>query len=475
MSTIEQQNNKYIVHVKGAPEELINNCSKYYNENGQIVEINNIFKESLKTTIDNQCSKSYRLLGIAYKYSDILPDTCKEAESDLILVAILCIRDSLRPRIVESISQCHRAGIRVIMVTGDHMLTAEAIAKECKIMKEGNISMTGKEFRELSHEELVQKLPKLAVIARSTPMDKNYLVKKLQEMNEVVGVTGDGTNDVPALMAADVGLSMGKCGTEFAKEASDIIILDDDFKSIVSSIAWGRCIFNNIQRFLQFQLTTNVSTLFISFVSACFLNETPFKAVQLLWVNLIMDSLGALALSTGKPHPNLLDQKPNSRDLQLITPYMIKNIIVQSTYQIIVVILILIFNGNMKKYSEHHYTFLFNVFVLCQAFNLFNARSVQKTDLIQIGIFDTPLFSSIFLGIVIFQFIFVQRIGKFTSCTPLTFFEWIKSLFVSLIVLPLGIISRNTPVFNISFNSLTPKQKEEDLIPLLSKDIEEEP
>jgi len=178
------------------------------------------------------------------------------------------------------------------------------------------------------------------VVARSKPLDKYEVVRALQRRGEIVAVTGDGTNDAPALRTAEVGLSMGKCGTELAKEASDIVILDDDFKSIVSSVLWGRCIFNNIRRFLQFQLTANVVTLFISFISSVVLHDTPFKAVQLLWINLIMDSLGALALATSVPHPSLLLRPPNDREAPLISDFMIQNIGSQSLYQIVLIFLL---------------------------------------------------------------------------------------------------------------------------------------
>lgn len=261
-------------------------------------------------------------------------------------------------------------------------------------------------------------------------------------MGEVVAVTGDGTNDVAALMAADVGLAMGRCGTELAKEASDIVILDDDFRSIVRSVVWGRCIFNNIQRFLQFQLTANVSTLFISFISAVILSETPFKAVQLLWVNLIMDSLGALSLATGKPHDNLLEHKPANKDTPLISPFMIANILGQAVLQIALIGSILVFPGDLQQFSQYHYTFLFNVFVLAQAFNLLNARATEKGDDIFLGALDTPLFFSIMFGIMIVQWLLVQIAGQFFSCTPLMFHEWVLSLLLASLSLPIGFIVR---------------------------------
>ncbi|OHT10921.1 calcium-translocating P-type ATPase, PMCA-type family protein [Tritrichomonas foetus] len=444
MSTVEKinENGNFIVHVKGAPDEMIPTLSHYMLENGEIHEITEDFKNQLNTLINEECAKSYRTLAVAYKSTNTIPSLVIEAESDLTLLAILSIRDSLRRHTVKSIAECQHASIRVVMVTGDHMLTATSIAKECGIMKSDGVAITGQQLRTMTDEELHDVLPHICVVARSTPADKHMLVQAFQNDGQVVAVTGDGTNDVAALIKADVGLAMGKCGTELAKEASDIVVLDDDFRSIVKSVVWGRCVYNNIQRFLQFQLTANVATLFISLVSAVFLKDTPFQAVQLLWVNLIMDSLGALSLATGKPHDSLLDKKPQHKDAPLITPFMIVNIIGQAFLQSLLICVILLFPNNYEPYSQRHYTFLFNVFVLCQMFNLLNARSTCPTESVIVGLLDTPLFLGIMIGIGVVQAILVQLAGDFFSCTPLNFKEWGISLALSGLSLPVGVILR---------------------------------
>jgi Ca2+-transporting ATPase len=332
------------------------------------------------------------------------------------------------------------------MVTGDHLLTAHAIATECNVLGNDRVAITGAQLRKMPPTQLSEMLPSIAVVARSTPSDKHLLVTALREAGHIVAVTGDGTNDVPALIAADVGLSMGRCGTELAKEASDIVVLDDDFRSIVRAVVWGRCVYNNIRRFLQFQLTTNVSTLFISFVSAVLLEETPFKAVQLLWVNLIMDSLGALALATGKPRDALLHQSPNRKEMPLISRFMILNIAGQALVQICLIGLILIFPCGLKPHSQHHYTLLYNVFVLCQMFNLVNARSTGGHDDPTIGFFDTPLFFGILIGVGVVQFMLVQLAGPLFSCTPLNPREWLVSVGLAGLTLPAGFLIRRIPI-----------------------------
>jgi Ca2+-transporting ATPase len=446
MSTIERTDNGFLVHVKGAPDEVVPNCVAYTNENGVSLAITDDFRLALNVVINNECTNSYRTLAVAYKVTDVCPLSSDEAEHGLSLIGVLSIRDSLRRNTVRSISNCQLAGIRVFMITGDHMLTAQAIARECNLLGNDSIALTGADLRKLSRPELIEVLPQIALIARSTPMDKHLLVTALKEAGHVVSVTGDGTNDVPALIAADVGLAMGKCGTELAKEASDIVVLDDDFKSIERSVVWGRCVYNNISRFLQYQLTANVATLFISFLAAVILEDTPFQAVQLLWVNLIMDSLGALALATGKPHESLLRQKPYSRDTPLITKFMWTTIVGQSIVQISLIGLILLFPFHLEPHSQHHYTVLYNVFVLCQVFNLVNARATSPGDDPTVGMLDTPLYFGIMVGVAVVQIILVQALGGFFSCTPLPLFEWILSFALAGVTLPAGFILRRLSI-----------------------------
>jgi len=442
MSTVVSLDNQYRVFVKGAPDHVLTKCSSYFDNDCNIKEIDNLFMSSINENIEKECERAYRTLAIAFKDVQTIPEGIDDAESDLTLICVVMIRDSLRPSAVSSISQCQKAGIKVIMITGDHLKTAEAIAKECGILSQGKRSITGEELRHLSSSEIEYILPNIAVIARSSPMDKSLVVTTLKRMNEVVGVTGDGTNDVPALMAADVGLAMGISGTELAKEASDIVILDDDFKSIVNAVVWGRSIFQNIRRFLQFQLTANVVTLIVSFISSVILRDTPFKAVQLLWVNLIMDSLGALALSTGKPNISLLQNHPEKKSASLISPFMILNIAGQAILQIVIIGGALIYHGEYDLYSIHHYTIVFNVFVLSQMFNLINSRVVDQNGKILEGLFSNSLFLIILCGIGIVQFIIVQFLGKYFTCYPLSSKEWAACLLIAFLSIPNGYLLR---------------------------------
>ncbi len=280
-------------------------------------------------------------------------------ENDLTIVGIYALYDPLRDEIVESVRKCHRAGINIRMVTGDNIDTAKAIAVEAGLVKAEDVdkqyvSMEGREFRELCgglkkledpsnrnllKEEIGNKKmfrdisSKLKVLARSTPEDKYMLVTGLKELNAVVAVTGDGTNDAPALKKADVGFAMGITGTEVAKEASDIILLDDNFASIVTAVKWGRNIYTNVRKFLQFQLTVNVVAMFIVFLGGVVVADPPLTAVQMLWVNLIMDTCAALALATEPPSEDILEHPPYTRTELIVTPVMWRNIMGQAIFQ----------------------------------------------------------------------------------------------------------------------------------------------
>jgi len=303
----------------------------------------------------------------------------------------------------------------------------------------------------LGPKDLDDILPRLQVLARSSPTDKFILVRRLRALGEVVAVTGDGTNDAPALKEADVGLSMGICGTQVAKHASDIVILDDNFTSIVQSVKWGRSVFDNIRKFLQFQLTVNVVALLTAFFGAIFRFGTPLTAVQLLWVNLIMDTMAALAFSTEKPTTDLLDRRPYGREGALISKVMWRNIISQSIYQFgMLLVLLFLYDerGNHlliagadigQHYDKHpniHFTMIFNTFVFAQVFNEFNSRKVNRSYNVYSNLFKNYIFVVIIFITVLVQFLVVQFTGLFTKCEPLNFNQWMLSVTLGFLSLP---------------------------------------
>ncbi|PIN15256.1 Calcium-transporting ATPase [Handroanthus impetiginosus] len=344
------------------------------------------------------------------------------------------------------------------MVTGDNIQTAKAIALECGILSsDANTSephvIEGKKFRELSDKEREQVAKKILVMGRSSPTDKLLLVQTLRKQGEVVAVTGDGTNDAPALHEADIGLSMGIQGTEVAKESSDIIILDDNFASVVKVVRWGRSVFANIQKFIQFQLTVNVAALVINVVAAISSGDVPLNTVQLLWVNLIMDTLGALALATEPPTDHLMHRAPVGRKEPLVTNIMWRNLLIQAVYQVIV-LLVLNFGGinilNLKNDEKEHAnmvknTVVFNAFVLCQIFNEFNAREPERMNVFE-GVTKNHLFTGIVGSTFILQIIIINFLGKFTSTVRLDFKLWIICLVVGIFSWPLAAAGKLIPV-----------------------------
>jgi P-type Ca2+ transporter type 2C len=321
------------------------------------------------------------------------------------LIGITGIEDPLRPGVTDAVAKCQRAGVSVKMVTGDNVLTARSIAAQCGIFTKGGIIMEGPVFRQLSLPDMIEIVPRLQVLARSSPEDKKILVETLKHIGEIVGVTGDGTNDGPALKTANVGFSMGISGTEVAKEASDIILMDDNFASIVKAIMWGRCVNDAVRKFLQFQLSTNVTAVIITFVSAVASveEESVLSAVQLLWINIIMDTFAALALATDPAHEGLLDRKPDRKTAPLFTIDMYKQILFQSIYQIIITLVFhflgtqILGLGNDQHDTDIVQTLVFNTFVFAQIFNSINSRRLDR----KLNIFEGILQNRYFMAITL--------------------------------------------------------------------------
>ncbi|GJY38029.1 putative calcium-transporting ATPase [Tanacetum coccineum] len=396
-------------HCKGASEILLDACDKVINADGEIVDLKEGSLSHLKSTIDEFAGEALRTLCLAYIDLDknVSADT-PIPSSGYTCIGIVGIKDPVRPGVKESVALCRSAGITVRMVTGDNINTAKAIAKECGILRDDGIAIEGPDFREKSLDELYDLVPKIQVMARSSPLDKHTLVKHLRTtFGEVVAVTGDGTNDAPALHEADIGLAMGIAGTEVAKESADVIILDDNFSTIVTVAKWGRSIYVNIQKFVQFQLTVNIVALMVNFTSACLTGSTPLTAVQLLWVNMIMDTLGALALATEPPNDALMKRTPVGRQGNFISNVMWRNIFGQSLYQFVVVWLLQAkgksFYGLYGDDSDLILnTLIFNSFVFCQLFNEVNSREMEKIDVLN-GIWNNNVFVSVLGATMVFQ------------------------------------------------------------------------
>ena len=448
---LTDESGRHTLYNKGAADWVLARCTSFYDESGALVSLNDSKREMFERMINEMASQGLRTLCLTQreiKTSVPIKGLSESVESDLSLVAIVGIKDPVRPEVPEAVSTCQRAGIKVRMVTGDNIHTAKHIARECGIMSEHGVAMEGPDFRLLSNDELMEIIPTLDVLARSSPEDKYRLVKTLKALGEVVSVTGDGTNDAPAMKEADVGLAMGIAGTEVAKEAADIVILDDNFTSIVKSCMWGRCVFSNIRKFLQFQLTINLVALIVAFVAAVSTGQTPLNVLQLLWVNLIMDSLAALALATEAPTKHLLEQLPHGRNEPLINSKMAKHILVQGAYQCLW--LFLIFYGLPAHYEafkvypcepdetelecserqEHEQrktnSLVFNAFIWMQLFNEINSRKINDELNVLSGLFNNWIFPFVWVIIVGCQCIImcIPAVGNIFYVDPLSGLEW---------------------------------------------------
>ena len=395
-------------------------------------------------------TKSLRCIAFAQKSSN--GQVCEKLEeTELTLLGILGLKDPCRPGVEAAVESCRNAGVKIKMITGDNVHTAKAIASECGILDpseelEEDAVVEGFQFRNFSHEERMDKIERIRVMARSSPFDKLLMVQCLKQKGHVVAVTGDGTNDAPALKEADIGLSMGIEGTEVAKESSDIVILDDNFSSVVTVIRWGRCVYKNIQKFIQFQLTVNVAALVINFVAAVSSGKVPLTAVQLLWVNLIMDTLGALALATEEPTNDLMKTPPVGRVEPLITRVMWRNLISQALYKVLV-LLVLQFKGrSIFDVSEKvKNTLIFNAFVLCQVFNEFNARELEKKNIFR-GLGKNRLFIVIVSLTVALQLVMVEFLKKFANTERLTLGQWGVCVGIGALSWPIGLLVKCIPV-----------------------------
>jgi Ca2+-transporting ATPase len=447
MTTVIDRSGELIALSKGAPEIVLQHCTHYLGADGAARELTPEVLETIQKGLADASASAMRTLGFAFsklpagtpKDEDKLHAQREEIEKNLTFCGFVAIRDPLRPDVKAAVQECKDAGIEVMMITGDNIETARAIGREIGLLDAPDaMAITSTEFNAMSDEEVKANIQRIRIMARARPMDKYRMVTLLQATNQVVAVTGDGTNDAPALKKADVGLAMGITGTEVAKEASKIVLLDDSFATIVKAVHWGRSLYENIQRFIQFQLTINVSALVIAFLGP-FLNvRPPFTVLQLLWINVIMDTFAAIALCSEPPRSGLMKEKPKRRDENIINPAMRVTILSTAIFFVVTMLTILIGmkygdwfsdGGDRSKenpmFTLRQVAFFFTIYVFFQVWNQINCRSLTPETSGFKGFFKNPSFLAIALLTVIGQIIIITVGGKVFDVEPLGILDWL--------------------------------------------------
>ncbi|MPM22922.1 Calcium-transporting ATPase 1 [bioreactor metagenome] len=427
MTTISKVDGSLISYVKGSPESVFSMCA-----------VTEAEKAGIERYITAAQEKAMRVIAFAHKQLDGMRDYEDEGhhaamETGMVFDGFVAISDPLRADVYEAVEHCRKAGIGLKILTGDNIVTAKAIAGQLHLLDRGLSAVEAGEIAPLSDGELLALLPKIGVIARSTPAIKMRVVKLLKSQGNVVAVTGDGINDAPALKNADVGIAMGISGTEVSKEASDIVLLDDSFSTIVKAIAWGRGIYENFKRFIQFQLTVNVSSVIVVFTSILLGLKAPFTALQLLWINIIMDGPPALTLGLEPIYDDLMSRRPTRRSEHILSRAMLIRIGLTGLYISVIFLCQYLFNFLGASEAEAS-TVLFTLFALFQLFNAFNCRELHATSILKHLTKNRIMLLVISITFAL-QIIIIQFAGAFFGTVPLGTAMWLKLLGLSFTVI----------------------------------------
>ena len=453
MTTIHRIGDKYRIITKGAPDVLINRCSKYYDE-GRIQSI-----YSKISAIENQnnqmAERALRVIGIAYKDVEKLPNniSSETIESDLIFVGLIGMIDPPREGVKEAIKTCKRAGIKIVMITGDHLKTAVAIAKDLGIMTRGDLSIDGTNLERMSQEELEENIMKYSVFARVSPEHKVMIVKAFQSKGRIVAMTGDGVNDSPALKNADIGIAMGKGGTDVAKNAADMILTDDNFVTIVEAIKEGRTIYDNIKKAVHFLIATNIGEIVTIFVGLIMGIKSPLLAIQLLWVNLVTDSLPAIAIGLEKPEKNIMNRLPRNPKKSLFANGLWSSIILEGIMMGMLT-LVAFSMGNKLWGLEVGRTMAFVAIGLIELVHSLNIKSDES--IFKSGIFENKFLVGAFVLGAFMQVVVVvvPPLAKIFSLSLLNMYQWLIVILISMLPIVIMEIQKMFRGANVNFSNL---------------------
>ena len=421
--------------IKGAPEKIIPNCNYYYNEDAVKMPLKD--KKMLQKQVEYHTKKGSRVLALA------ISNNLNEKDfKELCLVAIIIIKDEIRKDAIEGISMVSSAGVNTVMITGDNKDTAVAIASEMGIVNgSDDVVLTSDELNEMSDLQIKKIIPKLKIVARSLPQDKSRLVRVAREMNLIVGMTGDGVNDAPALKRADVGFAMGS-GSEVSKEASDIVILDNNFLSISKAVLFGRTIFKSIRKFIIFQLTVNLCALSISIIGPFIGVDTPVTVIQMLWINMVMDTLSGLAFAFEPPLKEYMKERPKKKDENIMNGYMLNEILITGIYTTILCVLFLKLPVIRNQFSNQSsfMTAFFGLFIFAGIFNCFNAHTSRMNILAHL--LKNKMFIIVISFISVVQIIMIYYGGSIFRTVPLSVKEFIIMLLLSFTVVPVDVLRK---------------------------------
>lgn len=433
MTTIHRYGNKYRIITKGAPDVLLKRCTHYY-QNGQI---DSIFskKESIYEQNNQMAEKALRVIAVAYKDVEKLPET-QDMEQDLTFCGLIGMIDPPREGVKEAVRTCRRAGIKTVMITGDHLQTAKAIAKELGIFKRGDLAIEGENLERMDQHELEKNIMQYSVFARVSPEHKVRIVKAFQSTGAVVAMTGDGVNDAPALKNADIGIAMGKGGTDVAKNASDMILTDDNFVTIVEAVKQGRNIYDNIKKAIHFLISTNIGEIVTIFFGLILGMKSPLLAIQLLWINLVTDSLPAIALGLEKEEENIMSRLPRNPKKSLFADGLWWKIIIEGT--MLGMFTLLAFSIGNRLYSvEVGRTMAFLTLGILELVHSFNIKSEES--IFKIGIFENKyLILALILGVLLQVIVVITNpLAEIFSLVPLTGIQWLYTILISIAPIPI--------------------------------------
>ena len=436
MTTIHKLDNKYRIITKGAPDVLIKKCTKCY-QNGEISQIYS--KEyNIQEQNNEMANDALRVIAVAYKDVEKLPSSiCSETiENDLIFCGLIGMIDPPREGVKEAVRTCRRAGIKTVMITGDHLQTAKAIAKELGILKKGDLAIDGENLEKMSQQELERNIMKYSVFARVSPEHKVKIVKAFQNTGAVVAMTGDGVNDAPALKNADIGIAMGKGGTDVAKNAADMILTDDNFVTIVEAVKQGRNIYDNIKKAIRFLISTNIGEIVTIFIGLILGIKSPLLAIQLLWINLVTDSLPAIALGLEKEEENIMSRLPRNQKKNLFADGLWWKITIEG-FMLGMLTLLAFSIGNKHYCVEVGRTMAFlslGILELVHSLNIKSEESIFKK-----GIFENRyLVGALILGVILqVGVVAIEPLAQIFNLVPLTKAQWLCTILISIAPIPI--------------------------------------